>query len=39
MDLLGEDDIKHAGLYTKEAEPRELAASATRKVGSPKVVK
>jgi len=39
MDTLGDDDIKHAELYTREAEQRKLAASAMSKVGSLKVAK
>jgi integrase len=39
MDMLGDDDIRHAELYTREAEQRGLAANAMRKVGSLKIVK
>jgi hypothetical protein len=38
MDTIGDDDIKHAWLYTRDAEQRTLATSAMRKVGSLKVV-
>ena len=39
MDTLGDDDLKHAELYTRDAEQRQLAANAMHKVGSLKVVK